>query len=191
MRYLLIFLLALSSPALGAEPELLEPDQAFRLMARLKDARTIEVNYQIAPGYYLYRDKFRFTLAPGDAKAGTPQLPAGKLKRDEFFGEVETYRGHLSIALPFELDAGSTSAITLTALSQGCADVGVCYVPHEQKARLNLAAAGGPAGDASLGQLLGSVSGRTARMTHSLPACSKAGAGWWWRASSALGCYCL
>ena len=155
MRYLLIFLLALSSSVRGAEPELLEPDQAFRLMARLKDARTIEVNYQIAPGYYLYRDKFRFTLAPADAKAGVPQLPPGKLKRDEFFGEVETYRGHLSIALPFELDAAATPEITLTAQSQGCADVGVCYVPHEQKARLRLAAAGGPAGDASLGQLLG------------------------------------
>ena len=155
MRYLLIFLLALSSPARGAEPELLEPDQAFRFMARLKDARTIEVNYQIAPGYYLYRDKFRFTLAPADAKAGAPQLPPGKLKRDEFFGEVETYRGQLAIALPFELDAAATPEIMLTAQSQGCADVGVCYVPHEQKARLRLAAAGGPAGDASLGQLLG------------------------------------
>ena len=155
MRYLLIFLLALSSSVRGAEPELLEPDQAFRLMARLKDARTIEVNYQIAPGYYLYRDKFRFTLAPADAKAGVPQLPPGKLKRDEFFGEVETYRGQLAIALPFELDAAATPEITLTAQSQGCADVGVCYVPHEQKARLRLAAAGGPAGDASLGQLLG------------------------------------
>jgi len=155
MRFVLILLLVLSSLARGAEPELLEPDQAFRFMARLKDARTIEVNYQIAPGYYLYRDKFRFTLAPADARAGTPQLPAGKLKRDEFFGEVETYRGHLAIALPFELDADATTAITLTALSQGCADVGVCYVPHEQKARLSLAAAGGAASDASLGQLLG------------------------------------
>jgi len=148
-------LLVLCGLAGAAEPELLEPDQAFRFMARLKDARTIEVNYQIAPGYYLYRDKFRFTLAPADAKAGTPQLPAGKLKHDEFFGEVETYRGHLAIALPFELDAGVTPVITLTALSQGCADVGVCYVPHEQKARLSLAAADGAASDVSLGQLLG------------------------------------
>lgn len=151
MRFFLIFLLAFSSLARGAEPELLAPDQAFRFMARLKDARTIEINYQIAPGYYLYRDKFRFTLAPAEAKAGAPQLPAGKLKRDEFFGEVETYRGHLVIALPFELDAGAASEVTLIAQSQGCADAGVCYVPHEQKARLRLAAAGGAVSDASPG----------------------------------------
>ena len=70
--------------------------KAFRFAARLKDARSIEVTYQIAPGYYLYRDKFKFSLAPQDAKPGTPQLPPGKKKKDEFFGEVETYRGDVS-----------------------------------------------------------------------------------------------
>ncbi|HLF38840.1 MAG TPA: protein-disulfide reductase DsbD N-terminal domain-containing protein, partial [Burkholderiales bacterium] len=54
----------LAGLARAAAPELLEPDQAFRFAARLKDARSIEVSYQIAPGYYMYRDKFRFTLAP-------------------------------------------------------------------------------------------------------------------------------
>jgi len=139
MRLTLIFLLAMSGLARAAEPELLEPDQAFRFAARLKDTRAIEVRYQIAPGYYMYRDKFQFTLAPVGAKPGAPQLPAGKKHRDEFFGEVETYRGNLSILLPFELADAGVPAIQLTAVSQGCADIGVCYVPHEQKAELRLA----------------------------------------------------
>jgi thiol:disulfide interchange protein DsbD len=140
MRLILVLLLIFSALAHGAEPELLEPEKAFRFTARLKDERTIEVSYQIAPGYYLYRDKFRFTLTPAGTQAGVPQLPAGKKHRDEFFGEVETYRGSLTILLPFEsADAG---VIQLAALSQGCADVGVCYVPHEQKAELRLAALG-------------------------------------------------
>jgi len=142
MRFFLIFLLALSGFARGAEPELLEPDHAFRFSAQLRDARSIEVNYRIAPGYYLYRDKFRFAVAPADAKVGAAQLPAGKKHRDEFFGEVETYRGDLRILLPVEFEAAFPPAITLTAVSQGCADVGVCYVPHEQKAVLKLAASG-------------------------------------------------
>jgi thiol:disulfide interchange protein DsbD len=146
MRLILVFLLMLSALARAAEPELLEPEKAFRFAARLKDARTIEVSYQIAPGYYLYRDKFRFTLAPEGVKAGEPQLPAGRKHRDEFFGEVETYRGHLSILLPF--DPADAKVIQLAALSQGCADVGVCYVPHEQKAELRLAALG--AGEARI-----------------------------------------
>jgi len=155
MRYLLILLLAVSCLARGAEPELLEPDRAFRFSAQLKDARSIEVSYRIAPGYYLYRDKFRFTVSPAAAKVGAAQLPAGRKHRDEFFGEVETYRGDLRIVLPLELDGAFPPALTLTALSQGCADVGVCYVPHEQKAELRLAAAGGAPGAGSLGQLFG------------------------------------
>ena len=136
----LAFLLILSSLAHGAEPDLLEPEKAFQFAARLKDARSIEVGYRIAPGYYMYRDKFRFSAAPEGVKIGAPQLPAGKMKRDEFFGEVETYRGDLRIVVPFELDGTNLPALTLTAVSQGCADVGVCYVPQEQKAELRLAA---------------------------------------------------
>jgi len=139
MRAVLIFLLAISCCARAAEPDLLEPDQAFRFAARLKDASSIEINYQIARGYYLYRDKFQFTLAPASVKSGTPQLPPGRKYRDDSFGEVETYRGSLSIVLPFELADADVPAIRLTAISQGCADIGVCYVPHEQKTELRLA----------------------------------------------------
>ena len=159
-RLLLALLALVSAHTHGAVPELLEPEKAFRFSARLKDARTIEVGYQIAPGYYLYRERFRFSLAPEGVKAGAPQLPAGKTYRDDFFGEMEIYRGSVTVALPFEADA-AIPAITLTAVSQGCADVGVCYVPQEQMARLDLAAAGGAATDASLGQLFGLGQGAT------------------------------
>src|SRR6185503_19521219 len=142
-RVLLAVLLTAATLAYSAEPELLEPDKAFRFSARLKDARSIEVNYQIAPGYYLYREQFRFSAAPAEGTLGAPQFPPGTKKRDEFFGEVETYRGNLTILVPLQLAEPKVSAVTLTATSQGCADVGVCYIPHEQKARLQLASAGG------------------------------------------------
>ena len=142
LRIGLVLLLTAATLVHGAEPELLEPDKAFRFSARLKDPRSIEVSYQIAPGYYLYRDKFRFVLSPAGAKPGAAQLPAGAKHRDEFFGEVETYRGNISIVLPFEMAEAGVPAIQLAATSQGCADVGVCYIPHEQKAELKLAALG-------------------------------------------------
>jgi thiol:disulfide interchange protein DsbD len=139
MRLLLVFLLAITSFVHAAEPELLEPEKAFQFAARLQDARSIEVSYRIAPGYYLYRDKFRFSAAPAEVKLGAPQIPRGKRKRDEFFGEVETHRGDLTIIVPFAADGPGLTALTLTAISQGCADVGVCYTPQEQKAELMLA----------------------------------------------------
>ncbi|OFZ91187.1 MAG: thiol:disulfide interchange protein [Betaproteobacteria bacterium RIFCSPLOWO2_12_FULL_62_58] len=140
MRFLLVLLLAAPWFGHAAEPDLLEPEKAFRFAARLARADAIEVRYQIAPGYYMYRDKFRFSVEPAEAKLGTPLLPPGKMKRDEFFGDVETYRGEVKILLPYGLDGRVVPALVLTAISQGCADVGVCYVPQEQKAELQFAA---------------------------------------------------
>ncbi len=154
MRFILALLLVFSSLARAAEPELLEPDKAFRFSARLLDANSIEVNYRIAKGYYLYRDKFRFSAAPAAVELGPPQIPPGKRKHDEFFGDVETHRGDLRIVLPFEVNGADISALTLTAISQGCADVGVCYVPQEQKATLMLASlAAAPTQGSAAGQL--------------------------------------
>ncbi|MCC7487639.1 MAG: protein-disulfide reductase DsbD [Burkholderiales bacterium] len=131
--------------ALAAEPDLLEPDKAFRFSARLTGERAIEVRYEIAQGYYLYRDKFGFSAAPAQAKLGAPRMPEGKRHRDEFFGEVETYRGTLDIVLPLEFAGAPPGSVVLTAVSQGCADAGVCYVPQEQTVELKLAAAGAAA----------------------------------------------
>ena len=149
-RWLLLVLLMCSGFAQAAEPELLEPEKAFAFSARVVAPDAIEVRYVIAKGYYLYRDKFRFTLEPAAAAAGAPRLPPGIIKKDEFFGEVAVYRDEVRIALPVAA-GGQDGRVVLIAVSQGCADVGVCYVPVEQKTELRLAAAGrAPAGGASV-----------------------------------------
>ena len=151
MRLLLVLLLVTPWFGHAAEPDLLEPQKAFRFAARLARADAIEVRYQIAPGYYMYRDKFRFSVEPAEARLGTPLLPPGKMKRDEFFGDVETYRGEVKILLPYGLDGKAVPALMLTAISQGCADVGVCYVPQEQKAELKFASFSPASGGAFAG----------------------------------------
>ena len=140
-RWLLLVLLMCSGFGQAAEPELLEPEKAFAFSARVVAPDAIEVRYVIAKGYYLYRDKFRFTLEPAAAAAGAPRLPPGIIKKDEFFGEVAVYRDEVRIALPVAA-GGQDGRVVLIAVSQGCADVGVCYVPVEQKTELRLAAAG-------------------------------------------------
>ncbi len=72
---------------------------------------------------------------------GVPELPAGKVKTDQFFGKVETYRGTVVVKLPLA-GAAAGQSVVLTADSQGCADVGVCYPPTRQKVTLALPAAG-------------------------------------------------
>jgi thiol:disulfide interchange protein DsbD len=141
VKRILPFLLALcvAAPALGqlklggSADDLLEPEKAFRFSARVLDASSIEVRYAIADGYYLYRERFKF--AAEGARLGAPELPRGRKHKDEFFGEVETYRKEVRIRLPVE----GAGRVELQVISQGCADVGVCYVPMESRATLQLA----------------------------------------------------
>ena len=123
----------------GLPAKLLPPEQAFRFSARAVDASTLEARFDVADGYYLYRDKLRFTVEPIAARP--VELPAGKRKHDEFFGDVETYRGQVVVRLPLaEASVGRT--LTVHADSQGCADVGVCYPPNPQQLKLVMPSAG-------------------------------------------------
>jgi len=133
--FLLAALLAGAARAAGTD-DLLEPEQAFRMTAGAVDARTLEVKFAIAKGYYMYRERFRFAVFPAAAaKLGAPQFPAGIRKKDEFFGEVETYRGEVAIRIPVE---SAQREFELVVTSQGCADAGVCYVPTESRAPIRL-----------------------------------------------------
>jgi len=125
----------------GLEAKLLPPEQAFRFSARAVDAKTIEARFDVADGYYLYRDKLRFAGAPGGASLGAATLPPGKRKQDEFFGEVETYRGQVVVKVPV-VDGTPGQAIVVIADSQGCADAGICYPPNTQQVKLALPAQG-------------------------------------------------
>ena len=121
---------AVAVPAAGTD-DLLEPEKAFRISARALDAGTAEVSFTIADGYYLYRERFRFAVdSSSTAKLGTPQFPQGTRKKDEFFGDVETYRKQVTIRLPLQNWQGP---LQLTVTSQGCADIGVCYIPMDSK----------------------------------------------------------
>ncbi|TMH42945.1 MAG: protein-disulfide reductase DsbD [Betaproteobacteria bacterium] len=138
----LLLLLAALPPACAAgADDLLEPDKAFRFSARALDARTVEVRYGIADGYYLYRDRFRFAAEPASVALGQPQFPKGQIHEDKFFGKQETYRKEVRIRLPVE--AAGAERLKLQVTSQGCADLGVCYVPQVQSADLRLASLGG------------------------------------------------
>jgi thiol:disulfide interchange protein DsbD len=136
IRFLFLLLFALAGPARAEEP--LAPEEAYRFSARVIDAKTIEARWQIADQYYMYRDKFKFTLEGGTL--GTPQLPPGKMKEDDAFGKVEVYRKEVKILLPVE----ATGAVTVKAVSQGCWDGGICYPPIKQEARLTMAGASSP-----------------------------------------------
>ncbi|GHU03330.1 hypothetical protein FACS1894158_01510 [Betaproteobacteria bacterium] len=133
------FLWVTGTLAIGAD--LLRPEDAFRAEAQALDGRTIEVRFEIAEGYYLYRDKFRFSVEPGepDARLGQALFPKGEAIADETFGDVEVYYREAAIRLPVERRGSGILPLTLQLTSQGCAaEVGVCYPPHRQTVNLDL-----------------------------------------------------
>jgi thiol:disulfide interchange protein DsbD len=133
-------------PALAQNPgELLDPDKAFRISARALDERHAEVEFKIARGYYMYRNRFSFATDSGKPLADV-EIPRGKEKEDPFFGKTETFRDLVRIRVPLALRDVKAGAVNLKVTSQGCADVGVCYAPLEQSVRVDLAK---PAGAAS------------------------------------------
>ncbi|HEY5896836.1 MAG TPA: protein-disulfide reductase DsbD domain-containing protein, partial [Burkholderiales bacterium] len=139
MRRLALLLGAFVFWQLAQGQDLLEPEKAFRFSARTLDANAVEVQFAIAQGYYLYRERFRFSAEGNPAvRLGQAELPRGIAHKDEFFGAVETYRGQVAIRIPVE----GAGRLDLKVISQGCADAGVCYVPMESKASLQLGGGG-------------------------------------------------
>jgi thiol:disulfide interchange protein DsbD len=129
---LLGFALLLFATIARADDKFLEPEQAFKFSAQMADAQTLELSYNIADGYYMYRERFHFKTDNG-AKIGQPVLPAGKIKFDQTFQkDVETYRNKVSIRIP----VAGNMAFRLTSTAQGCTDKGLCYSPMDSTVQL-------------------------------------------------------
>ena len=130
-RYFALILLLLCGARLAQADDFLEPDQAFKFSARMVDGHTLAVTYQIADGYYMYRERFKFSAA--GARLGAPAIPPGTIHFDETFQKnVETYRKSVTITIPVE----GAGPYTLSSTGQGCSEKGLCYSPQEAKATL-------------------------------------------------------
>ncbi|MCU1093296.1 protein-disulfide reductase DsbD [Stenotrophomonas maltophilia] len=134
-------LLSLALPAFALdEKDLLPVDQAFALTASAPERNQIQLQFKIAPGYYLYRHRTSVKADPA-FNAGALQMPSGTKHHDDFFGEVETYRERLQVSLPgAPTDAAGT--LSLEVRYQGCADAGVCYPPQKRVVQVTLPGGG-------------------------------------------------
>jgi len=127
----------------------LPPEEAFRLSVRAAGPGLVEARWEIAEGYYLYRDKLGFAPAAEGVRVGEPRLPPPKEKEDPFFGRVQVYYGTLVATVPVEAPDGEAALeityqgcavatvpveapdgeAALEITYQGCAEAGLCYPP--------------------------------------------------------------
>ena len=127
----------------SSQPEFLDPEDAFFYSAEIIDSHTIRANFDIVDDYYLYKDKFEFTIEDAEGITIVSAIGSkGKEKDDEFFGLMEVYYGKASFTINLQHTLQDETPITLVARYQGCADAGLCYPPVSSHIGLLL-----PAGD--------------------------------------------
>ncbi len=138
MTMRLLFLVFAFFLSFAHAEEFLDPAVAFKPSVKALDGQTLEVSYEIAKGYYLYRDKFRFRVEDETVTLGPPSLPKGEEHDDENFGKVEVYYNSVAIRVPVERMSSGPLPLKLNVTSQGCADAGVCYPPQTQALSVEL-----------------------------------------------------
>lgn len=144
MRFVLLILFCLASPVsyamldglpgFGAKPTFLPPDQAFSLDVEVRDAHTLQANFRVTPGYYLYRDKVTFAITDGKAKIASVNLPEGELKHDPNFGETQVFHHPFQAEIKIE----GAARFALNASYQGCSEQGLCYPSQDKVLQIDL-----------------------------------------------------
>ena len=125
------------------EDQFLPVDQAFVFSATADGGGQVLLDWQIAPGYYLYRHRVSVKTATAGFGLGEIAMPSGKKKTDEFFGDVEVYYDALSATVPVTRPADA-STFEIAVSYQGCADAGLCYPPVTKTVAIELPPPGTP-----------------------------------------------
>lgn len=124
---------------LSQQPRFLPVDEAFSFYTSLPEQGIVVVHWTVAPDYYLYREKFAFSLTTGPESQHVPTaaLPDGVAHHDEFFGDVEVYYGQVAASLEIP-EIMRKGPLTLVIEYQGCSELGLCYPPQRREIELNL-----------------------------------------------------
>jgi thiol:disulfide interchange protein DsbD len=148
--------------AKSSEDQFLQPDQAFRFDATAEGTDQVRLHWEIAAGYYLYRARIKVITASPAAQLGAPQMPAGQIKNDEYFGRQEIYHQELRVLVPVARAGVGPLDLPLKITYQGCAEAGLCYPPITKEVTVHLPARTAGATGAASGTSAGAGSGASA-----------------------------
>ncbi len=109
------------------EEAFLSPDQAFKLNIRAIDETTLNAEFTIASGHYLYKDKIKFESS--NNKISEVVLPKGDIKQDSHFGQTEVFHQSFSALIKLSNPISQGDPVAITATYQGCSEKGLCYSP--------------------------------------------------------------
>jgi len=128
MRYCLFLGALLAFTAAGAKDEFLPIEQAFTYLAQ-SDGRSLTVQWNVAPGYYLYKSRMGLESGTASITLGEVKYPEGEIHEDEYLGPQEILRDDFTVTAPLTRTDTHSSTLRLKLKLQGCADAGLCYPP--------------------------------------------------------------
>ncbi|MEE9551576.1 MAG: protein-disulfide reductase DsbD [Gammaproteobacteria bacterium] len=126
----------------NTEPEILDPDEAFIMSVDQTASDQLNVHWQIADGYYLYRDHFKFEIVGNGIALGAAEISRGKIKEDPDFGSVEVLHYQAVARLPLIRDSRTGVPVELVVAYQGCKEDVICYPPVSKTVSLLLPVSG-------------------------------------------------
>lgn len=111
----------------------LSVEEAFKFSATMKTHHELMASWQIAPGYYLYKQRFQFQFKPAiPTKISYPQ---GSWKHQVNHGRYEVFSDNLMIPIVFK---SQDNQIEMTVNYQGCSEDGFCYPPIQKVLSVDL-----------------------------------------------------
>ena len=125
----------------SGQDRILDENQAFQLIVNVVDPLMLEARWTVAPGYYLYRDKFRLSLPdPQGVTIAALDIPPGEPKDDPNFGPQQVFHHEAVIIARLQRSTSAAQTVLLKADYQGCAEIGVCYPPLTRSLSVDLPA---------------------------------------------------
>lgn len=132
MRYLLHLglssILTFAAVDALAKSDFLPPGQAFSFSAESLNPHSVQLQWKIAPNYYLYHDQFKVTLQQKPIKLS---LPAGTEKDDPNFGVTRVH--YNAVTTQIQVKPNSQYLVSW----QGCSSEGLCYPLQKRSIETN------------------------------------------------------
>jgi len=152
------------------EDEFLPVDEAFIVSAEVSADGSLVARWEMPDGYYLYRHRFEFDIRTSAEQSTSPvtlgeaEIPDGKKKIDDYFGEVEVYYHNAEVVVPVISGTGRSELVEVGIGYQGCADAGLCYPPEVTWVPITLTgpANGGPGAGTGAGNVAALAAGPAA-----------------------------
>lgn len=116
-------------------------DKAFQFSTEHVQNDSLQLHWNIAKGYHLYKDRFKFSLSDDKyLQLGQMVLPPGILTHDNILGDYQIYRNTVDINIPISIKnlKNTSGDAVLLVTYQGCSEQSFCYPPVTKRIKFNM-----------------------------------------------------